>query len=67
MEMCDEYHAVAFLIPGVREKCVVVSADRKRMRTRVHTSIIAVVGGFILRPNDGCLADLGHCELESGK
>ena len=62
--MCDEYHAVAFLIPSAQGPDVLFSAERKRKcRTCTHTSIISVVGAFILRSNDSCLAVLGHREL----
>jgi len=65
MDMCDESHrAVAFLIPSVRGPNVFFSAEKKsECRIRTHTSIVSVVGAFILRSNDRCLAVLGHREL----
>jgi len=62
MDMCDEYHAVAFLIPNARDPNVLLSAEKKN-QTYTHTSIVSVVGAFILRSNDRCLAVLGHREL----
>ena len=62
-EMCDEYHAVAFLIPSARGPDVLFQYKKKsECRTCTHTSIISVVGAFILRSNDCGLAVLGHCE-----
>lgn len=64
MDMCDEYHAVAFLIPSARGPNVLLSAEKKsEYRARTHTSIVSVVGAFILRSNDRRLAALGHREL----